>query len=175
MSSQHQRADEQEPTRAMSSDQEMRPRGRMRLEVHGPGGRVVAERRATNIVLRGGAELIAKLVAGTVSKPINQVGVGFATEVADSGATALTGKDGVAPPPPTAIPAGSFTIDATRPGAVAVGVSSTYRPQSELTDVTEAGLLADDDLYNQVVFEPVTLRVGQDVTLFWEIEFPFGH
>jgi hypothetical protein len=175
MSSQRQQTREGERTSAMSSDHRMRPRGRMRLEVRGPGGRVVAERRATNIVLRGGAELIAKLVTGTASKPINQVGVGFATEVADAGATALTGKDGVAPPPPTAIPADSFTIDATRPRAVAISVASVYHPQSELTDVSEAGLLADDDLYNQVVFEPVTLRVGQDVTIFWEIEFPFGH
>src|SRR5574341_1361318 len=158
-----------------SSDNGMRPRGRVRLEVRGADGRVVAERRATNIVLRGGAELIAKLVAGTSSQPINQVGVGFATEVADAGATALTGKDGAAPPPPSAIPAGGFTIDATRPGAVAVSVASTYHPATDLTDVSEAGLLADDDLYNQVVFEPVTLRVGQDVTFFWEIEFPFGH
>ena len=50
-----------------------------------------------------------------------------------------------------------------------------FQPTVELTGVTEAGLLAGDKLYNQVVFEPVTLRPGQDVTFFWEIDFPFGH
>jgi hypothetical protein len=147
----------------------------MRLQVRGPDGAVVAERRAANIVLRGGAELIANHVAGKATQPINRVGVGFATEVADATAVALTGRDGGAPPPATPIPETSFTIDATRPGVVAVSVASAYHPATELTDVSEAGLLADDALYNQVVFEPVTLRVGQDVTFFWEIEFPFGH
>jgi len=153
----------------------MRPRGRVRLEVREPGGRVVAERRAANIVLRGGAELIAKLFAGTAGGPVDRVGVGFAREVADAGITALTGLDGGDPPPATPIPADSFTIDATRPGTVAVSVASVYHPATDLADVSEAGLLAGDDLYNQVVFEPVALRVGQDVTFFWEIEFPFGH
>jgi hypothetical protein len=26
-----------------------------------------------------------------------------------------------------------------------------------------------------VVFEPVTLRVGQDITFFWEVDLPYGH
>ena len=50
-----------------------------------------------------------------------------------------------------------------------------FKPTVELVDVTEAGLRAGEKLYNQVVFEPVTLRPGQDITLFWEIDFPFGH
>jgi hypothetical protein len=147
----------------------------MRLRVREPDGRVVAERQAANIVLRGGAELIAKRFAGKSSQPIDHVGVGFARDVADAAVTKLTGKDGGDPPKPTAIPAEGFTIDADRQGTVAVSVASAYHPETDLTDVSEAGLLAGDALYNQVVFEPVTLRAGQDVTFFWEIEFPFGH
>ena len=62
-----------------------------------------------------------------------------------------------------------------RPDVVQVVVSSVFHPTVVLQDVTEAGLMAGDRLYNQVVFEPVTLRPGQDVTFFWEIDFPFGH
>ena len=54
-------------------------------------------------------------------------------------------------------------------------MNAPFKPTVDLTDVSEAGLLAGDVLYNQVVFEPVTLRPGQNVTFFWEINFPFGH
>jgi hypothetical protein len=30
-------------------------------------------------------------------------------------------------------------------------------------------------LYNQVVFDPVDLHLGQDVTFYWEVDFPFDH
>lgn len=152
--------------------------GRMRLEVRGPDGRVVAERRATNIVLRGGAELVAKRFTGQGPTAINRIGLGFGREAADPSVTALTGPSGNSIPPAalfTPIPPESFTVDPSLPSAVGVSVASVFHPTVELADVSEAGLLADDQLYNQVVFEPVTLRVGQDVTFFWEIEFPFGH
>ncbi len=58
---------------------------------------------------------------------------------------------------------------------IKVIVNALFKPTVELKDVSEAGLLAGDVLYNQVVFEPVTLRPGQNVTFFWEINFPFGH
>ena len=45
----------------------------------------------------------------------------------------------------------------------------------DLDAVSEAGLLSDDTLYNQVVFEPITLKAGQEISLFWEIDFPYGH
>ena len=47
-------------------------------------------------------------------------------------------------------------------------------PVVNLPDVTEAGLLAGEELYNQVVFEPVTMQASQNITFFWEIDFPFG-
>jgi hypothetical protein len=74
----------------------------------------------------------------------------------------------------TALPASAFTIATDRPGVVTVGISAVFRPAVDLADVTEAALASAEPLYNQVVFEPVALRVDQNVTFFWQIEFPFG-
>jgi hypothetical protein len=153
------------------------PRGRLTLEVRHDGA-LVAERRTTNIVLRQGASLIAKLFAGaTGSSAINRVRLGFGTDGASVEATSLTpGPDGV---PQTAlessIPPDAFTFVTDGPEYVSVRIVTTIQPTMELANVTEAGLLGGDTLYNQVVFEPITLRVGQDVSLFWQIDFPFGH
>ena len=68
----------------------------------------------------------------------------------------------------------AFTISNEQLGMVSVAVSALFTPTLDLVDVTEAALAAKDRLYNQVVFEPLHLRVGQSVTFFWQIEFPFG-
>jgi hypothetical protein len=152
------------------------PRGRMRLVVRADGGRIVAERSAGNIVLRQGAAIIAGLFSGAAgSQPINEVQVGFGREALDAVATALDtgGIDEARLRSP--ITSEHFTIKSDRPDFVEVAIASVFRPTMQLEDVTEAGLLAGGKLYNQVVFEPVTLRVGQDVTFFWNIEFNFGH
>ena len=156
----------------------MRPRGRLVLTVRGPEGEV-ARREATNLVLRRGASVIARLFSGAAgSQPVNRVMVGFGREAGTAELTALTPPEGGAVPAAalaTALAPASFKIAADRPGAVRVAVEAVFRPTVDLEGVTEAGLLAGDDLYNQVVFEPVNLRVGQDVTFFWEVDFPFGH
>ena len=152
--------------------------GRLRLEVRAAGGRLLARRAAGNAVLRGGAELVARRLSGLDADPFTAVAVGFGTEAADAGATALT------PPPDPAIPASALsspvtpdavTVATDRPDAVLLSLATPFHPTVTLTDVTEAGLLAGDRLYNQVVFEPVTLEPGRDVTFFWEIDLPFGH
>jgi len=152
----------------------------MCLRVRSEQGELLAERRAENIVLRQGAAIVARLFASaTGASAVTAVQVGFGQEAASAETTALT------PPPPTpAIPseamrspvtAADFSIITDKPGMIQVLVSSVFHPTVNLADVSEAGLLAGDQLYNQVVFEPVTLRVGQDITFFWEIDFPFGH
>jgi hypothetical protein len=152
------------------------PRGRMRLLVRDEAGAAVAERRAANIVLRQGAAIIAGLFSGAAgSRPVDEVQVGFGREALDVGATALDAGDVAAELLRSPIPADAFQIKADRPDLVHVAIASVFRPTAQLDDVTEAGLLAGGKLYNQVVFEPVTLRAGQDVTFFWEIDFPFGH
>ena len=151
--------------------------GRLAMEVRTADGTLVAERRAKNIVLRQGASIVAKLFSGAADgSPITHVQVGFARESATPETTALTPPAGdiSADALRTAIAADSFKITGDQPGSVLVAVNALFHPTVELDDVSEAGLMAGDLLYNQVVFEPVTLRPGQDVTFFWEVDFPFG-
>lgn len=155
-----------------------KPRGRLLLTVQEPDGHVVARRQAHNIVLRGGAELIARRFAGVEGTgPIDRVRVGFGHDVVSADTTSLTPPaDGAVPASAleTALSPAAFSITADKPSVVSVAVSAVFVPTVDLTDVTEAALAAADRLYNQVVFEPVQLRVGQNVTFFWQIDFPFG-
>ena len=156
-----------------------RPRGRLLLLVRERGA-TVARRQATNMVLRGGATLIAQLFAGAGgAQAVNAVGIGFATEPGGAELSALTPPPASANIPPaallTALAADSFQLVTDQTDTVQVKIAAVFSPTQDLTGVTEAGLLAGDTLYNQVIFEPVTLHVGQDVTFFWQIDFPFGH
>lgn len=153
------------------------PKGRLTLLVH-EHGRLTASRQVNNAVLRGGANLIAKLFTGVPdTAPVNNVRVGFAREAGSVELTALTPPDIAVDPAALRSPvaAKDFTIVSDQPNSIRVMVNALFKPTVELTDVSEAGLFSGDVLYNQVVFEPVTLRPGQDVTFFWEIDFPFGH
>jgi len=155
------------------------PQGRMRLEIRSAGGEPLAERSGSNIVLRRGAEIVANRFAGVAeADPIDRLQLGFGREAADVGTTALTPPDDEDIPPEALVgpvEADDFAI-ATDASArlVRVSIAATFEPTVDLDDVSEAGLLAGDQLYNQVVFEPVDIRVGQDVTFFWEVDFPFG-
>jgi hypothetical protein len=121
--------------------------------------------------------VVARLFAGAADgSPITHVQVGFARESATPETTALTPPDVPVTPAAlrTELPPGSFQVIADQPGAIKVLVNAIFHPTVELKDVSEAGLMAGSLLYNQVVFEPVTFRPGQDVTFFWEVDFPFG-
>jgi hypothetical protein len=161
--------------RVISVGAEMR--GKLAMVVRGADGELVAERRARNIVLRQGASIVARLFSGAADgSPITHVQVGFARESATPETTALTPPQVAVSPAAlrTELPPGSFQVIGDQPAAIKVLVNATFHPTVELKDVSEAGLMAGTVLYNQVVFEPVTFRPGQDVTFFWEVDFPFG-
>jgi hypothetical protein len=152
-------------------------RGHLELTVRGANGDIVSRRQATNIVLRNGAHLIARLFSGDPEVGgIDRVQVGFGREVSSAEVTELTppAEDTPVAALRSTVATDSFEIEAAGESSVRVRVNAVFSPSVDLTDVTEAGLMAGDELYNQVVFEPVSLRVGQDVTFFWEVEFPFG-
>jgi hypothetical protein len=140
-------------------------------------GAVRETRSADNIVVRAGARLVAGRMVGLADvEPINLIRLGFARESADPESTALTPPD-----PPvdaaaleSAVPTESFSLADDLDGVVRISVAAEFEPTVDLEGVTEAGLFAGDQLYNQVVFEPVTLREGQRVTFFWDIDIPFG-
>lgn len=146
-----------------------RLRGRLRL-LTAAG----EERRATNSVLAGGADLVARLFAGQVSTPIDRINVGFGLD--PLGPTAAALRPGRADPSTLTGPVApaDFTVT-TGDGAVRVSITATFTPTVALDGVTEAGLGAAGVLYNQVLFDPVRLEAGQAVSFFWDIDFPFGH
>jgi len=102
------------------------------VTVRTPGGLVVERRRATNIVLRGGAELIAQRFAGVAAAgPIDRVKIGFGTDVATSDVTKLTPPAAVGIPASaleTALDPSAFTISNEQLGMVSVAVSALFTP-----------------------------------------------
>ena len=118
-------------------------------------------------------------MATAPAQPIDGIGVGFATDPGTAELTALTPPPAAAGIPAealrSALPPTSFELVTDQANAIQVNITALFSPTQELANVSEAGLLAGSLLYNQVIFEPVTLRVGQDVTFFWQIDFPFGH
>jgi hypothetical protein len=65
---------------------------------------------------------------------------------------------------------------------VRVRIRATLPPPAAVGRIREAGLLArpeggdgsTDVLYNRVTFAPIDKRDDHELTMFWEVEFPFG-
>jgi hypothetical protein len=149
-------------------------------------GATVAERRAANSVMRGGAELVANLFAGK-GTPITHMVVGtndepegdqFSTialaNAAVGGEPALTGGT-EAPIPPEAF---VITTDPTHRLST-VRIHATLPAASAIGTVREAGLLARASadaatLYNRVTFAPLAKNADHELTMFWEVSFPYG-
>lgn len=159
-------------------------RARLHLQITTADGRVATERRAANTVMQSGAQLIADLFAGTGS-PITHMGVGTSaaapddvtvvalTNGAPGGDEALTGDTSGAIPPE------AFTARVVpEQRVVQVRVRATLPNAAAVGRIREAGLLSVKEgatvLYNRVVFAPVDKGDDHELTLFWEVDFPFG-
>lgn len=158
-------------------------KAKLHLILTDPGGTVVAERREHNTVMATGARLIADLFAGTGS-PITHMGVGTNDDTPeDVRVTALTNGSGDDGPlvggTTTPIAASAFTATLVEERRVVqVRVRATLPNDAAVGRIREAGLLAqgegDPVLYNRVVFAPVDKGDDHELTLFWEVEFPYG-
>lgn len=159
-------------------------KARLHLRLTDRRGAVVDERRATNTVVTSGAQLIADLFAGT-GAPITHMGVGTDDTAPDDVAvTALTNDVNGDDDPLTgdtlgAIPAEAFTTTVVpERRVVQVRVRGTLAADAAIGRIREAGLVSQRDtgtvLYNRVVFAPVDKRDDHELTLFWEVDFPFG-
>jgi hypothetical protein len=155
------------------------------IETRDRGGALVESRRAKNAVMQAGAMLIARLFSGT-GAAITHMGVGtseapepddFSTAAlrneADGDIPALTGVT------EAAIPAEAFVIETdTVRRVVRVRVRATIPPDAAVGKVREAGLLsrAGDAavLYNRVTFSPIDKGADHELTMFWEVTFPYG-
>ena len=150
-------------------------RAHLRLELTRTDGAVIMAREADNSVLRSGADLLARLFSGQLTGITHMaVGTSDIPETQDFTTTALTGATQV-PLPPEA-----FHIDA--PDAVKrvvrVRVQGTIPAAAAVGILREAALVAQNGntatLYNRVVFAPIEKAGDHELTLFWEVSFPFG-
>lgn len=171
--------------------------GRLRLQLRdAASGRVVAERRACNTVLRSGAELVAALFQGSIATPVNGMAVGLdptpaeppydstglRTEAPDGtvllqrAASALA-ADAIASSIDTVEFKVRLTVHGVIPADRAISPDATVRS----VDIGEAalGVLAENGeslarIYNRVVFEPIPKRRDQELAFYWEVDFPYG-
>jgi hypothetical protein len=164
--------------------------------VRDTGGLPLFERRATNVVLRSGAELIAALFRGGGTTPVNGVAVGIdptpSSPPYEASALTLSAPDGTAMVQAAAGPIDSTAI-VTEVLADELKVRVSLRsvlgpnravspnPEVRTVEIAEAalGILAPDgntlsQIYNRVVFEPVLKARDQELALYWEVDFPYG-
>ncbi|GFG52575.1 hypothetical protein [Mycolicibacterium agri] len=159
-------------------------RAQLKVELRDRDGALLATRAAHNTVLRTGGRLIADLFSGG-GAPITHMAVG--TSDADPTSVAVTalgnddgtGQPGITGDTATEIPSEAFEVDVDEPhNRVLVKVRATLADAAGVGTLREAALMSrqngNDVLYNRVVFPPITKGNDHDLTLFWEIEFPFG-
>lgn len=164
-------------------------RGRLRAELRRSDGAVIEVRRATNTVMREGARIVAELFTGQ-GGPVSHMGVGTSDASPEDVTVEALRNDAVGESPPLAgattapVAAGSvrFDVDETR-RLVTVRLRATLPAEAAVGRIREAGLLQRttpeegdpvDRLYNRVIFAPIDKGDDHELTLFWEIEFPFG-
>ena len=147
----------------------------LRLELRRTDGGLITAREAHNSVLRSGAGLLANMFAMKSTGITHMaVGSGDAPESQDFATTALTNATEVTISPD------AFQIDPPDPvkRVVRVRVQGTVPAALNLGTVREAGLVAHNgdtaSLYNRVVFAPIDKAADHELTLFWEVGFPFG-
>ena len=154
----------------------------LRIELRSRTGDTLAVREAHNAVMRGGAELVARCFAGQ-GPGITHMGVGTsdAPETDIFATAALTNDPGEpltgATEAPLAAEVFAFETDATR-RVVRVRLRGALPAAAAVGTVREAGLLSRTEagavLYNRVIFPPMQKGNDHELTLFWEIAFPYG-
>jgi hypothetical protein len=155
----------------------------LRAELRAADGTLLATRAAHNAVLQSGARLIADLFAGR-GAAITHMMVGtsdapeteaFSTAALQNDPSAPLAGDLDAPIAPEDFSAAE--IDAER-RLVKIRVRGTLPPSAAVGVIREAALVSRTDagttLYNRVIMAPVTKGDDHELTLFWEITFPFG-
>jgi hypothetical protein len=150
-------------------------RAQLRIELRGAKGELIDVRQARNSVLQSGAGLLAALFASQ-SAGITHMAVGTsdAPESEAFSTAALAGAIEVAIPPD------AFQIDPPDvvKRVVRVRVRATIPAASAVGTIREAALLARNgatvQLYNRVIFAPIDKGDDHELTLFWEVGFPYG-
>lgn len=161
-------------------------RAKLRVELRSHAGELLEVREAHNAVMQSGARLVADLFAGR-GTPITHMIVGTSdTPETSSFSTATLANESVGGDPPlvapvdTPIPAEAFSdpeIDETR-RLIRIRLRGTLPAAAAVGKIREAGLVARSDagdvLYNRVIFAPINKGDDHELTLFWEVTFPYG-
>jgi hypothetical protein len=150
-------------------------RAHLRLELRLRSGETLAVRQGYNSVLQSGANLLAKLFSGQGAGITHMaVGTSDAPEGEAFNSTGLAGASEVAIPPE------AFTIEPpdTVNRVVRVRVRATIPAPEAVGTIREAALLSRQGdqatLYNRVTFSPIEKTGDHELTLFWEVGFPYG-
>jgi hypothetical protein len=150
-------------------------RARLRIELRTKEGELVALRDAHNSVLRSGADMLARLFSRQ-GLGITHMAVGSsdAPETEAFTTAALTDATEVTIAPE------AFQVDPPDPvkRVVRVRVRATVPPADAVGTIREAALVSRSEnsvvLYNRVVFAPIEKANDHELTLFWEVGFPYG-
>lgn len=155
----------------------------LRVELRSATGDLLAVREAHNAVMQSGARLVAELFAGR-GTPITHMMVGTSDAPEGEGftTTALVNDPGapLAGPLDAPIPPEAFStpeVDADR-RLVRIRVRGTLPANAAVGTVREAALVSragdTTTLYNRVILAPISKGGDHELTLFWEITFPYG-
>ncbi len=157
-------------------------RGRVRMELRSQQGETLELREASNAVMQAGAQLIARLFTGQ-GKFITHMGVGTsdAPETQDFNTAGLA-NDQTAPlagGTEAAVAQQDFVIDLDKSRRIVrVKLRATLPAAAAVGTVREAGLVSRDGnttvLYNRVTFAPIHKGNDHELTMFWEVTFPYG-
>ncbi|MBU1054942.1 MAG: hypothetical protein KKC46_14105 [Proteobacteria bacterium] len=160
-------------------------KGRLLIELRNSNGEVIDRRTADNAVMQGGGELVARLFSGQ-GFPISHMGVGTSDmpESDDFSTAALVNDpDGEYEPlkgeTETILPPESFSIEHNPEKRVyTVKVRGTLPAAAAVGTIREAGLISKNEsisaLYNRVIFSPMSKGDDHEMTMFWEVSFPYG-
>lgn len=158
-------------------------RATLHLELTTRAGEIVEVRDAHNAVMRAGAKLVADLFAkggrgithmavGTSDSPEDAFTTDHLTN--DPAAALQGGTEAAIPPEAFAAP----EIDDAR-RVVRVRFRASLPAGAAVGTVREAGLISRSDgappvLYNRVTFAPIAKGDDHELTLFWDVAFPYG-
>ena len=159
-------------------------RATLEIELRDACGRVLARRRRRNTVLQTGATLLADLFRG-VGGPINRMAVGAhpEAEVTPFATSALLGA-GLEGATEVEVTADDFVVEISTDDLETRLTARIVLPAGAEGEalsgaIAEAALLhlAEDGtrrLYNRVTFESIDKEADQELSLYWELHFPFG-
>lgn len=160
-------------------------KGYLELIVKDKDHRLVARRAGGNAVMRSGGEILARLFAGS-GTGITHMGVGTSDELdVENYAIEALSNEAVGDIPAlegdveVAIAPDAFNIvpDEVK-RVIKVSLRATMPDTAAVGTIREAGLLSISEsgrfLYNRIVIDPVVKGNDHELTMFWEVSFPYG-